>query len=69
MNNYPGGGWEKLPNRLLDPEFFWDEEEGEEELRSECCDALPLNTVIDGSAICSCCKKWAKFIEEGGDCG
>lgn len=26
LSNFPPGGWEKLPNRLLDPEMFDDEE-------------------------------------------
>jgi hypothetical protein len=30
LSNYPPGGWEKLPNKLLDPEFFNDEEQEDE---------------------------------------
>jgi|GEM_PF-4354982 len=27
LNQFPGNGWEKLPNRCLDPEYFDDEEQ------------------------------------------
>ena len=33
LNQFPGNGWEKLPNRLLDPDYF---EETMEELNEKC---------------------------------
>jgi hypothetical protein len=34
MSNYPPGGWEFLPNRLLDPDFF-EQEKYEPEYESD----------------------------------
>lgn len=33
LNQFPGNGWEKLPNRLLDPDYF---EETMEDLNEKC---------------------------------
>ena len=33
LNQFPGNGWEKLPNRLLDPDYF---QETMEELNEKC---------------------------------
>jgi len=47
-NYYPDGGWEKLPNRLLDPDEFDDDYLDEKEALKNYHDEFEIDQYLEG---------------------
>jgi len=47
LNQFPGNGWEKLPNRLLDPDEFDDDYLDEKEALRNYHDELEIDQYLE----------------------